>query len=329
MSLIFCTLSVTSPRLPRKRSAAMTARLMSEGMCMSLGGAGVVSLARLESDISRFSLVCLLSAPLPHRADKFRIGGDVPGGRGPAAYSKHGARCYQHKHALQANNSRQSAGTVGKASKVVSRCPAALDFTRKPLACTYVVHVAAVEQGNEDIHVQQRTHQIPSASRRRSMSSFVTMTSCAGKGSKPGTAGVCRTTVCGAAAPIRVWRTSWEMTLPTLVCCWRAISLAAARTSLFLMQRIRTVARNSPLARPDHTGAWRGAACSCRPNARVTLRMVAKLGLPSPERALYRLSRPRPVSLASWVMPLARAISPSAFAIKAASSPASSRQASR
>lgn len=32
--------------------------------------------------------------------------------------------------------------------------------------------------------------------------------------------------------------------------------------------------------------AWRGATCSCRPSACVTFRMVAKLGLPSPESAL-------------------------------------------
>jgi hypothetical protein len=48
--------------------------------------------------------------------------------------------------------------------------------------------------------------------------------------------------------------------------------------------------------------------------------MVAKLGLPSPDSALYRLSRPIFVCLESCVIPRA-------LAIKAASSPASSTQA--
>jgi hypothetical protein len=55
--------------------------------------------------------------------------------------------------------------------------------------------------------------------------------------------------------------------------------------------------------------------------------MVAKLGLPSPESALYRLSRPIFVCLESCVIPRALAIFPKALAIKAASSPASSTQA--
>lgn len=49
-------------------------------------------------------------------------------------------------------------------------------------------------------------------------------------------------------------------------------------------------------------------ALSLRPSALTTYRMVAKLGLPSPESAVYRLSRPRPVSRASWLIPRARAM---------------------
>ena len=65
-------------------------------------------------------------------------------------------------------------------------------------------------------------------------------------------------------------------------------------------------------------------ACNVSPSAPITLRMVSKSGLRSPESALYRLSRDRPASFATWAMPLARAISPRALAINAASPSASS-----
>ncbi|CAI09462.1 hypothetical protein ebA5869 [Aromatoleum aromaticum EbN1] len=51
--------------------------------------------------------VCALAFPPRQFPDRR----ECPGGRGPAASSKHGARCYQHKHALQANISQQTAGT--------------------------------------------------------------------------------------------------------------------------------------------------------------------------------------------------------------------------
>ena len=39
------------------------------------------------------------------------------------------------------------------------------------------------------------------------------------------------------------------------------------------------------------------------PNARMTLNKVSVLGARSPDRLLYRLSRDRPVSFASYAMP--------------------------
>ncbi len=44
-----------------------------------------------------------------------------------------------------------------------------------------------------------------------------------------------------------------------------------------------------------------------RPRASVIFMMVSKRGVAPGARVLYRLARPRPVSLASWVIPLARA----------------------
>jgi len=52
------------------------------------------------------------------------------------------------------------------------------------------------------------------------------------------------------------------------------------------------------------------------PSALITFKIVAKLGLPSLERALYRLSRPSPVSFANCAMPLDRAITPNTCALQ-------------
>jgi hypothetical protein len=51
----------------------------------------------------------------------------------------------------------------------------------------------------------------------------------------------------------------------------------------------------------------------------MTFNTVANLGLPSGDKALYRLSHPSPVSEAVRAIPLARAISPKAAATKAGS----------
>ncbi len=74
---------------------------------------------------------------------------------------------------------------------------------------------------------------------------------------------------------------------------------------------------------------YAASACSLTPSARATLSTVAKLGFPSALRARYRLSRLSPASLATCVIPFARAMSPSALAIPAASSGSSWSQASR
>ena len=72
--------------------------------------------------------------------------------------------------------------------------------------------------------------------------------------------------------------------------------------------------------------AW---AWNLTPIARATLSTVAKLGLPFSPRPLYKLSRLNPASRATCVIPLASVMSPGARAIPAASSGASSSQASR
>ena len=46
-------------------------------------------------------------------------------------------------------------------------------------------------------------------------------------------------------------------------------------------------------------------ALNFSPRAETTFRIVSKLGLRSPDRALYRLSLESPESLATWVMPCA------------------------
>jgi hypothetical protein len=66
------------------------------------------------------------------------------------------------------------------------------------------------------------------------------------------------------------------------------------------------------------------ALCNLSPSALITFQIVPNSGLPSPESALYKPSRLMPVSLASLVMPRARAITPKLLAIKAGSLPASS-----
>jgi transposase InsO family protein len=84
---------------------------------------------------------------------------------------------------------------------------------------------------------------------------------------------------------------------------------------------------NRPI-KPNYDGQT-GWAWNLTPNARATFSTVAKLGLPSALRARYKLSRLRPASRATWVIPLARAMSPSALAMPETSSGASSSQASR
>jgi hypothetical protein len=58
--------------------------------------------------------------------------------------------------------------------------------------------------------------------------------------------------------------------------------------------RLRQVLLCNQATAPDVDGeAW-----SCNPSAAMTFMMVANSGLPSAERALYRLSRPSPASRA-------------------------------
>ena len=55
-----------------------------------------------------------------------------------------------------------------------------------------------------------------------------------------------------------------------------------------------------------------GSTCNLTPNALMTLRIVSNRGFAPGLNALYRLSRPSPVSLAMMAMPLALAIYPNA-----------------
>ena len=57
-------------------------------------------------------------------------------------------------------------------------------------------------------------------------------------------------------------------------------------------------------------------ACNCRPRACTTFRTVENSGLPAADNALYKLSRPKPVFPAIWVILLAPAIPPSVATIK-------------
>lgn len=75
--------------------------------------------------------------------------------------------------------------------------------------------------------------------------------------------------------------------------------------------------------RSNHA-AW---GVSLMPSAFMTPRKVESLGSPVGDRALQRASRVTPAWLASWVIPMARAISPSAVAMSAGSP--SSKAASR
>ena len=78
----------------------------------------------------------------------------------------------------------------------------------------------------------------------------------------------------------------------------RARRMAACPLSSFYAARlfvVRLLGRDV-----DARGRLRDAsACNFSPNAPITLRMVSKSGLRSPESALYRLSRERPASRAT------------------------------
>src|SRR6056297_3436544 len=62
-----------------------------------------------------------------------------------------------------------------------------------------------------------------------------------------------------------------------------------------------------------------GTACKCKPSASIIFKTVESSGFPEGDSALYKLSLPSPVSAAILDILLARAISPSAAAIRAVS----------
>lgn len=84
-----------------------------------------------------------------------------------------------------------------------------------------------------------------------------------------------------------------------------------------------SIARNGPELDQATDSKW-----IRRPSALATFMMVAKLGLPSADRALYKPSRLIPARRASSLTLPERAITPRAWAMKAGSSPASSTAAS-
>jgi hypothetical protein len=63
--------------------------------------------------------------------------------------------------------------------------PARPDVLSQPLARRATMDVAGIRECNRDVNVEQGPHRTPSASRRRSIGSLVTMTPLAGKGSRP------------------------------------------------------------------------------------------------------------------------------------------------
>ncbi len=68
---------------------------------------------------------------------------------------------------------------------VLSQCaggPAILYVVFKPLGRTHMVNMISIMQGNQHIDVKQRTHQTPSASRKRSISSLLMTAPLEGKG---------------------------------------------------------------------------------------------------------------------------------------------------
>lgn len=120
-----------------------------------------------------------------------------------------------------------------------ARDPSVVNFLFKPLLRTLVVNVPGVEQGNQHIHIQKGTHQIPSASRRRLIRSLVTITPLEGKGSNPVVEGFGWAFAAMPVLPVSACLNNSETTLPTPTCFCRAISLAALRTSISISSVVR------------------------------------------------------------------------------------------
>jgi hypothetical protein len=111
-----------------------------------------------------------------------------------------------------------------------ARDSAVFNFLFKPMACMLVVNVPSI---------QQSTHQMPSASRRRLMRSLVTITPLDGKGSNPVMEGLSWSFAAGPELPVSACLKSSETTLPTPTCFWRTISLAALSMSILKSRVVR------------------------------------------------------------------------------------------
>jgi len=88
----------------------------------------------------------------------------------------------QHGHGLGA---AVTGLTHDAKAPILGQCtggPSVLKMVLKPLRSTNMVNVVAIVQGNQDIDVEQRAHQTPSASRKRSINSLLTTTPRDGNG---------------------------------------------------------------------------------------------------------------------------------------------------
>ena len=89
---------------------------------------------------------------------------------------------YQHRYGLRA----AVTGLAHDAkTPILGQCtggPTLFNIRLKPLGRTNMVNMIPVMQGDQHIDVKQRTHQTPSASRKRSISSLLMTTPLEGKG---------------------------------------------------------------------------------------------------------------------------------------------------
>lgn len=98
------------------------------------------------------------------------------GGRGAA---QHGHQCGQRlRFAVAGLGHDAQAAVLGERATG----PAVADVRLQPRRGDGVVDVVTVVQGDQHVHVEQRAHQMPSSSRRRSMSSLLITTPRGGSG---------------------------------------------------------------------------------------------------------------------------------------------------
>src|SRR3954466_6836394 len=122
------------------------------------------------------------------------------------------------------------------------------DRTGRPSSAAVVVEppqggrmqrMVRIEEGNEDVHVQERAHQYASPSRSLSTSSLVTRLPRFGKGRMPWCDCAPRAFAVLRGGAVRAARASSEITSPVVLFSRRARSFAAARTSSAMSSVVR------------------------------------------------------------------------------------------